>query len=32
MAGRGLFSLNARIKPASPILQDLYPEWVKWAQ
>jgi starch phosphorylase len=32
MAGRGLFSLNARIKPASPILQDLYPELVKWAQ
>ncbi len=32
MAGRGLFSMNARIKPASPILQDLYPELVKWAQ
>jgi len=32
MAGRGLFSVNARIKPASPILQDLYPELVKWAQ
>jgi starch phosphorylase len=32
MAGRRLFSVNARIKPASPILQDLYPEWVKWAQ
>jgi starch phosphorylase len=30
--GRGLFSLNARIKPASPILQDLHPELVKWAQ
>ena len=32
MAGRGLFSVNARIKPASPILQDLYPELVKWAR
>jgi len=32
MAGRGLFSVNARVKPVSPILQDLYPEWVKWAQ
>jgi hypothetical protein len=32
MAGRGLFSVNARIKPASPILQDLYPELVKWAE
>jgi starch phosphorylase len=32
MTGRGLFSMNARIKPASPILEDLYPEMVKWAQ
>jgi starch phosphorylase len=32
MTGRGLFSMNARIKPASAILQDLYPQWVKWAQ
>ena len=32
MPGRGLFSMNARIKPALPILQDLYPEMVKWAQ
>lgn len=30
--GRGLFSMNARIKPASSLLQDLYPELVKWAQ
>jgi glycogen phosphorylase len=30
--GRGLFSVNARIKPASAIVQDLYPELVKWAQ
>jgi hypothetical protein len=30
--GRGLFSVNARIKPASQILQDLYPGLVKWAQ
>ena len=32
IAGRGLLSMNARIKPASPILQDLYPNLVKWAQ
>ncbi|OHB64516.1 MAG: hypothetical protein A2Y77_09190 [Planctomycetes bacterium RBG_13_62_9] len=32
VSGRGLFSMNARIKPASLILQDLYPELVKWAQ
>jgi hypothetical protein len=31
LAGRGLLSINARIKPASPILQDLYPQLVKWA-
>jgi starch phosphorylase len=31
-SGRGLFSVDARIKPASPVLQDLYPELVKWAQ
>lgn len=32
IAGRGLFSMNARIKPSAPILQDLYPELVRWAQ
>jgi len=31
IAGRGLLSINARIKPSSPILQDLHPELVKWA-
>jgi len=31
IAGRGLLSINARIKPSSPILQDLYPNLVKWA-
>jgi starch phosphorylase len=31
IAGRGLLSINARIKPSSPILQDLYPHLVKWA-
>jgi starch phosphorylase len=31
-AGRGLFSMNARIRPASPIVHDLYPHLVKWAQ
>ncbi len=32
IAGRGLLSMNARIKPSAPILQDLYPDLVKWAQ
>jgi starch phosphorylase len=32
ITGRGLLSLNARIKPADPILQDLYSDLVKWAQ
>jgi starch phosphorylase len=32
IAGRGQLSMNARIRPASPILQDLYPDLVKWAQ
>jgi starch phosphorylase len=32
ITGRGLLSLNARIKPSSPLLQDLYPDLVKWAQ
>jgi len=32
IAGRGLLSINARVKPSSPILQDLYPALVKWAQ
>jgi hypothetical protein len=32
IAGRGQLSMNARIRPASPILQDLYPNLVKWAQ
>jgi starch phosphorylase len=31
IAGRGQLSMNARIKPASPILQDLYPDLMKWA-
>lgn len=31
IAGRGLLSINARIKPSSPILQDLYPDLVKWS-
>ncbi len=31
IAGRGLLTINARIKPASPILKDLHPELVKWA-
>jgi starch phosphorylase len=32
ITGRGQLSMNARIRPASPILQDLYPDLVKWAQ
>jgi len=32
IAGRGQLSMNARIRPASPILQDLYPDLTKWAQ
>jgi len=30
-AGRGQLSMNARVRPASPILQDLYPDLIKWA-
>jgi len=30
--GRGLLSVNARIRPSAPILRDLYPDLVKWAQ
>lgn len=32
ISGRGLLSMNARVKPSSPLLQDLYPDLVKWAQ
>jgi starch phosphorylase len=32
IAGRGPLSINARIRPAAPILQDLYPDLIKWAQ
>ncbi len=32
IAGRGQLSMNARVRPASPILQDLYPDLTKWAQ
>ena len=32
IAGRGMLSVNARIRPASPILRDLYPDLMKWAQ
>ena len=32
ITGRGQLSMNARVRPASPILQDLYPDLVKWAQ
>jgi starch phosphorylase len=30
--GYGRQSLNARIRPADPIVQDLHPELIKWAQ
>ncbi|MCU0915834.1 MAG: alpha-glucan family phosphorylase [Planctomycetes bacterium] len=32
IAGRGLLSMNARVRPASPILRDLHPDLLKWAQ
>ncbi|MCX5644078.1 MAG: alpha-glucan family phosphorylase [Phycisphaerae bacterium] len=32
IAGRGQLSMNARVRPASPILQDLYPDLTKWAE
>jgi glycogen phosphorylase len=32
IAGRGPLSLNARLRPAAPVLQDLYPDLIKWAQ
>lgn len=32
IAGRGQLSMNARVRPASPILQDLHPDLMKWAQ
>jgi starch phosphorylase len=32
IAGRGQLSMNARVRPASPILQDLYPDLTKWVQ
>lgn len=31
IAGHGKQSLNARIVPAHPVVQDLHPEWIKWA-
>jgi len=30
-AGRGQLSMNARVRPAAPILRDLYPDLMKWA-
>ena len=30
--GHGLQNLNARIKPANSIVQDLHQELVKWAE
>jgi hypothetical protein len=32
ITGRGQFSLNARIRPSAPIVQDLYPDLLKWAE
>lgn len=31
LIGHGKQSLNARLKPAHPVVQDLHPEWMKWA-
>jgi starch phosphorylase len=32
ITGRGQLSMNARVRPAAPIVQDLYPDLVKWAE
>ncbi|MFC1762627.1 alpha-glucan family phosphorylase [Planctomycetota bacterium] len=32
ITGHGRQGLNARIKPANPMVQDLHPEMIKWAQ
>ncbi len=29
--GHGLLNMNARLRPADPVLQDLHPELIKWA-
>jgi hypothetical protein len=30
--GRGRLSLNARVRPSASVLQDLRPDWIRWAQ
>ena len=32
IAEHGLLGVNARIRPADPVLRDLHPELIKWAQ
>jgi len=32
IAEHGLLGINARIRPADPVLRDLHPELIKWAQ
>ncbi len=32
IAEHGLLSMNARVRPLDPVLQDLHPELIKWAQ
>lgn len=32
IAEHGLLDLNARLRPADPVLQDSHPELIKWAQ
>ncbi len=32
IAEHGLLSMNVRLRPADPVLQDLHPELIKWAQ
>ncbi len=32
LEGHGLLNMNARLRPADPVLQDLHPELIKWAQ
>ena len=31
IAKHGLLSMNVRVRPADPVLQDLHPELIKWA-
>jgi hypothetical protein len=30
--GHGLLNMNARLRPADPVLQGLHPELIRWVQ